>query len=498
MSTTVTVSPKNRLSFIKKHPRWAILLMLLVLLVGTGGWVYSVRARQAAGESAASAPQTATVRQGNLIISASGTGTLAVSNEIELGFTTAGQVTDIFVKPGDHVEAGTLLAQVDDQGAQINYAQAKQAYQELTSAAAIATAQQQVAQANADLMSAKYDLEYLISPDVLYWETEIAKGEQTLTVAKDSMEANPSDEDAQQALSKDKDYLGFAQDKLKDAWELYYDEYVPETFRAAEYANGTDYYIVPTDLEIKLARTAIDEAQKKLNDSQDYYNVLTGGPRPEDMSSDALVQLQQTERDLQDAQAALDGTKIVAPIAGTILSVNASTGNPIRTQDTDTETATGTVIAMADLSQLEVDFYLDESDWYLAAVGNQAEVTFDALPDKTFTGQVTQLDTELYQINNSSVVKGNVQLDSSLDGIDLPIGASASVDIIHAQAENAVLVPIEALHETASGKYTVFVIENGTPTSRAVDIGLQDQLYAEVKSGLKAGDVVSTSPVNTD
>jgi HlyD family secretion protein len=497
MSTTVTVSPKNRLSFIKKHPRWAILLMLLVLLVGTGGWVYSVRARQAAGESAASAPQTATVRQGNLIISASGTGTLAVSNEIELGFTTAGQVTDIFVKPGDHVEAGTLLAQVDDQGAQINYAQAKQAYQELTSAAAIATAQQQVAQAQADLMSAKYDLEYLISPDVLYWETEIAKGEQTLTVAKDSMEANPSDEDAQQALSKAKDYLGFAQDKLKDAWELYYDEYVPETFRAAEYANGTDYYIVPTDLEIKLARTAIDEAQKKLNDSQDYYNVLTGGPRPEDMSSDALVQLQQTERDLQDAQAALDGTKIVAPIAGTILSVNASTGNPIRTQDTDTETATGTVIAMADLSQLEVDFYLDESDWYLAAVGNQAEVTFDALPDKTFTGQVTQLDTELYQINNSSVVKGNVQLDSSLDGIDLPIGASASVEIIHARADNAVLVPIEALHETTPGKYTVFVIENGTPTPRDVEIGLQDDVYAEVKSGLKAGDVVSTSPVTT-
>ena len=498
MSTTVTVSPKNRLSFIKKHPRRTVLLVLLVILVGTGGWVYSVRARQAAAESAASTPQTATVRQGNLVISASGTGTLAVSNEIDLGFTTAGQVTGIFVQPGDHVEAGSLMAQVDDQQAQINYSQAKQAYEELTSAAAIATAQQQVAQAQADLLSAKYDLEYLISPDVMYWETEIAKGEQALTEAKASAEANPSDEDAQQALSKAKDYLGFAQDMLKEAWKLYYDEYVPETFRAAEYPNGTDYYIVPTDLEIKLARTAIDEAQKKLNDSQDYYNVLAGGPMPEDMSSDAIVQLQQAERDMQDAQAALDGTKIVAPIAGTILSVNATTGNPIRTQDTDTETATGTVIAMADLSQLEVDFYIDASDWDLAAVGNQAEVTFDALPDKTFTGQVTQLDTELYQSNNSSVVKGIVQLDSSLDGVDLPIGASASVEIIHARADNAVLVPIEALHQTAPGKYTVYVIENGTPTAREVEIGLQDDVYAEVKSGLKAGDVVSTSPVNTN
>ena len=498
MSTTVTVSPKNRISFIKKHPRRTILLVLLVLLLGTGGWVYSVRARQAAAENAASAPQTATVRQGNLVISASGTGTLAVSDEIDLGFTTAGQVTGIFVKPGDHVGAGTLLAQVDDQGAQVNYAQAKQAYEELTSAAAIATTQQKVAQAQANLLSAKYDLEYLISPDVLYWETEIAKGEQALTEAEASVEANPSDEEAQQALSKAKDYLGFAQDKLKEAWKLYYDEYVPETFRTAEYPNGTDYYIIPTDLEIKLARTAIDEAQKKLNDSQNYYNVLTEGPMPEDMSSDAIVKLQQAERDMQDAQVALDGTKIVAPIAGTILSVNATTGNPIRMQDTDTETATGTVIAMADLSQLEVDFYIDESDWDLAAVGNQAEVTFDALPGQSFTGQVTQLDTELYQSNNSSVVKGIVQLDSSLDGVDLPIGASASVEIIHARADNVVLVPIEALHETVPGKHTAFVIENGMSTAHEVEIGLQDDVYAEVKSGLKAGDVVSTSPLDTN
>ena len=460
--------------------------------------VYSVRARRAAAESVASAPQTATVRQGSLVISASGTGTLAVSDEVDLGFSTAGQVTGIFVKPGDYVETGTLLAQVDDQGAQINYAKAKQAYQELTSAAGVAAAEGQVAQAQSDLLSTKYDLEYLISPEVFYWETEIANGEQKLKDAKSQSEASPNNQEAQQALQKAKDYLSFAQSKLKDAWELYYDEYVPETFRVAEYPNGTDYYIVPTDLEIKLARTAIDEAQKKLNDNQDYYNLLTGGPAPEDMSGDAIVQLQQAERDMQDAQAALDGTKIIAPIAGTILTVNAVTGNSIRTQDTDTETATGTVIAMADLSQLEVDFYLDESDWDLATVGSQAEVTFDALPDKTFTGRVTQLDTELYQSNNSSVVRGTVQLDDSLDGINLPIGASASVEIIHARVDNAVLVPIEALHETAPGKYTVFVIENGTPTPQAVEIGLQDEVYAEVKSGLEAGDVVSTGPVTTD
>lgn len=489
MNTTATPGIKGKLSTLKEHPRRAILLAVFVLLAVAGGLAYSIRARQAATASSEPALQTATVRQGSLVISASGSGTLAASDEKELAFSAGGQVTGIFVKPGDYVEAGTLLAQVDAQEAQATYAQAKHEYQELTSAAAIASAQQQVAQAQTELMSAKYQLEYLISPKVLYWEMEIAKGEQTVEEAQASAEAFPSDQEAQQTLQKAKDYLGFAQDSLEEAWELYYDEYVPETFRLLEDGNEVDIYAVPGDLEIRLARTAIEEAQKNLRDSQDYYNVLAGGPLPDDMSSDALVALQQAKRDLQDAQTVLEDTKIVAPITGTILSVDASVGSTVDT---------GTVISMADLSQLELDFYLDETDWNLVAVGDQVEATFTALPDQAFSGHVTQLDTELYQSNNTSVVKGIVQLDSAPAGLELPIGTSATIDIIHAQVENAVLVPIEALHETARGKYTVFVIENGTPISRVVEIGLQDQLYAEVKSGLKAGDVVSTSPVNTD
>jgi multidrug efflux pump subunit AcrA (membrane-fusion protein) len=489
----------NKLPSSKKPRARAVLLTILFFLIVTGGSIYFVQTQRAAAAPPEPAPQTATVRQGSLVLSASGSGNLAASEEIELSFSTGGQVTGIFVKPGDLVEAGTLLAQIDPQKAQIDYTQAKQAYQELTSVTAIASAQQQVAQALADLMSAKYQLEYLISPEVLYWETEIANGERALAEAEARVEASPADKDSQGALTKAKQYLSFAQDKLDEAWELYYDEYVPETFPLLEDRNDKDIYAVPTDLEIRLARTTIEEAQKTLTDSQDYYNVLVGGPMPEEASSDTLVQLQQAERNLQDAQTALEGTKIVALITGTILSVEASMGDMVRTEtDTNTETVTGAVIVMADLSQLVVDFYLDETDWDLVTVGDRAEVTFTALPDQTIPGHVIQVDSELYQSNNTSVIAGSVQLDSDLDRFELPIGTSASLDIIHAQVEAAVLVPIEALHETAPGEYEVFVVENGTLTQRAVEIGLQDQLYAEVKSGLKAGDVVSTDPVNAD
>lgn len=485
ISTPTTIDP----NYLRRSPKRAILFGIILLLAVAGVSVYVIWARQAtAAASAVPALQTTTVRQGSLVISASGSGTLVASNERELSFATTGQVTGVFVKPGDQVEAGTLLAKIDDQQAQADYQQAKLAYQDLTSAAGIASAQEAVAQAQADLMSAKYMLEYLISPEVLYWETEIAKGQQVLEAAQEIAVVSPSDQDAQRALTKAKDYLSFAQDQLAYAWKLYYDEYVPETFQLAEYPNGNDYYIVPTDLEIKLARTAIDEAQKSLDDSKEYYNVLTGSLVPEDANSAALTQLLQAERDLQDAQTALDGTKIIAPISGTILSVDTSVGNTVDTS---------TVIMMADLSQLELDFYIDESDWDLIAVGNQAEVTFDALPDQTFTGHVTQVDRELYQSNNTSTVKGIVQLDSTTDPFGLPIGSSASVEIIHAQAENVVLIPVEALHEGAQGEYVVYLDENGEFTQHNVEIGLQDPIYAEVKSGLQAGDVVSTEPVAT-
>ena len=220
-----------------------------------------------------------------------------------------------------------------------------------------------------------------------------------------------------------------------------------------------------------------------MNDNQEYYAVLTGASMPEDASSDALVQLQQAKRDLQDAQAILEGTKIFSPISGTVMEVNATVGDTIDTS---------TIIIIADLTQLDVEIYLDESDWDKVAVGNVAEVTFNSLPDQIFTGRVTEVDNELYVSFNTSTVRGLVAFDSGSTQIDLPVGASASVEVISARAENVVLIPLEALYETSPGEYTVYVLENNAPALRAVEIGLQDQIYAEVRSGLEPGETVVT------
>jgi len=75
---------------------------------------------------------------------------------------------------------------------------------------------------------------------------------------------------------------------------------------------------------------------------------------------------------------------------------------------------------------------------------------------------------------------------------------AASVDVIAAQAKNAILVPVEALHEISTGQYAVFVMKNGTPTLTMVEVGLQDGTFAEIKSGLEAGEVVTTGIVETN
>jgi macrolide-specific efflux system membrane fusion protein len=80
---------------------------------------------------------------------------------------------------------------------------------------------------------------------------------------------------------------------------------------------------------------------------------------------------------------------------------------------------------------------------------------------------------------------------------ELPAGSAASVDVVGGRAKNAVLVPVEALHEYEDGKYSLFVMENGKLRLRMVDVGLQDLTDAQIISGLKAGEVVTTGLTET-
>jgi HlyD family secretion protein len=497
MLATLTLKLEQRLPFLK-GPRKIAYGIALILVLGGAGIAYDVLVYKPAQVPAESTLQTAVVRQGDLTISATGSGTLTAPEET-LGFTGSGDltVTGVYVKAGDLVRAGDLLADVDSRQTQLNYADAKRAYLDLTSPAAVARAQRAMANAQASLDSARYQLEYLISPDVYYWETELEKDQSALKKAQHRLDQSPSDANAQQTLKAAQGYVDFAQDKLKAAWKDYWEEYVPETFPIG-IDGDTDTYLVPTDLELEQARTAIGDARTKLKEGEDLYNVLTGAPMPEDTLNSSLIAVKQAQRRYEDAKATLDGSKIVAPFDGTVMQVNAAGGDTaaLNSKDKDKINA-ASIVVLADTNHPFLEVYWDESDWSLLKVGASVDITFDDLPDQVFSGKITEVDRELTTSGSSTVVRGEVSLDTSFADLHLPIGASASAEAISQRAQNAIYIPREALHETSPGNYAVFVLTDGKPRVRTVQVSLQNELYAVVTSGLQAGDVVTTGVVKT-
>jgi RND family efflux transporter MFP subunit len=194
---------------------------------------------------------------------------------------------------------------------------------------------------------------------------------------------------------------------------------------------------------------------------------------------------------LKSAEDTLAKTKLIAPISGTLMTFNITVGNDNSSSSSSSTTTSTSTVTIADLSQPYIQVYLDPSDWDKVKIGKDAEITFDALPDSKFTGKVTEVDPGLYASGNTSVIRALIQLEVPKSGFDLPLGSAASVDVIGGRADNAVLIPIEALHP-AGDQFAVFVMENGKPTLRVVEVGIQDQVSAEIKSGLQAGDVVTT------
>jgi RND family efflux transporter MFP subunit len=241
-------------------------------------------------------------------------------------------------------------------------------------------------------------------------------------------------------------------------------------------------------LTVGSAQASVALYTAQVTEAQNLVTALTGGTVPANATGTGLNALNQAKLNLQTAQNNLAYTNLYAPISGTVLTVSNSVG--------DTINSGSVFVTIADLSQSQLTIYMDPLDYSNIKVGYATNVVFDALPNVTYTGKVTQISPQLVTVSGNSVVEGDVVLDqkqaAGVPPLTLPLGVTASVDIIAAQANNVILVPVQALHELSPNNYSVFVVVAGKPTLKTVTVGLQDGTFAEIKTGLKAGDVVST------
>ena len=481
MSPTTGIQEKSRTksSLFSRSPKWVrwVSLFVVVVLIGGGAFTY-VEARQATAAAATTSTlQTATARTGNLVLEASGSGYLVASSEADVAFEIDGKVAELDVKLGDKVTKGQLLAKLDDANLQYALEEAQLALLELTSPEAIANAKLAVTTAQASVINAQAALN-----NEQYWQNAALTKDYyaSYVIAKDNLDR------AQKAYDSAKvgEYINNSNDA--NAYQALYN--AQQAYNTATYYYSL-YSQAPTQRQMDAAQATLDLDNAELTNAKNYLAALTGGTVPTDATGSDMAALRQAQLNVKTAQTNLDNATLYAPMAGTVMTLNVTDGEAI--------SANTSIMSIDDVSQATIQFYLDPSDWTNAKVGYVTSVSFDALSGQIFSGKVTEIMPDLVTTQGSSMVEGMAVLDKSVDEIGLPIGVEASIDVISGQATNAVLVPVEALHQLSDNSYTVFVMSNGKPVLRSVTVGLKDDTYAEIKSGLKAGEVVTTGVVET-
>lgn len=470
---------KAKLSIFSRTPiwaRWVVLVIVAALLAGGSYAVVKTR-QDIATTSTTSTLQTVTARTGNLILEASGSGYLVANSEATVAFEIDGKLAELDVKLGDTVTKGQLLAKLDDASLQYKLEEAQLALLELTSPEAIANAKLAVTTAEATVINAQTALN-----NEQYWQNSALTKNyySAYVIAKDNLDRAQKNYDN----AKVGEYINNSNEA--NAYQALYN--AQQAYKTAEYYYSL-YSQQPTQRQLDAAQATLDLSEAELTNAQNYLAALTGGMVPTDATGSNIAALRQAQLDVKTAQTNLDSATLYAPMAGTIMSLNVTDGETI--------SANNSIMTIDDVSKATIQFYLDPSDWTNAKVGYVTSVSFDALTGQTFNGKVTEIMPELITAQGSSMVEGMALLDKSVDEIGLPIGVEASIDVISGQATNAVLIPVEALHSLSDGSYTVFVMTNGKPVLRSVTVGLKDDTYAEIKTGLKAGEVVTTGVVET-
>jgi HlyD family secretion protein len=186
---------------------------------------------------------------------------------------------------------------------------------------------------------------------------------------------------------------------------------------------------------------------------------------------------------VKELEAQREATVVRAPFAGTIYKVQAKRGEKVRLGDP--------LLWLADLGHLRVRANVDQVDLGRVQPQQRIVVTANAFPGRSWSGTITELVPHVVVKESRSVSEGLAGLEPPTDGL-VP-GMTVDVDIIVAEAPNALQVPAEAV-VYLEGKPFVYVVDGNRVRSVAVQLGLSSVSAAEVTQGLDEGALVVVSP----
>lgn len=205
------------------------------------------------------------------------------------------------------------------------------------------------------------------------------------------------------------------------------------------------------------------------------------------------AQIQQIESTLRGDEANLGYTKILAPLAGTVVTQPARQGQTLNASQ-----QAPTIVRIADLATMTVWTQVSEADVGRLRLGMEAYFSILGQTERRWTGTLRQVLPTPEIINN--VVLYNALFDVANPTGELGIQMSAQVFFVHSAARDATLVPAAALAmggrdgKSAKGRVggeSVLVVRDGKATPRAVVTGVRNRVQVQIVSGLEPGEEVA-------
>ena len=265
-----------------------------------------------------------------------------------------------------------------------------------------------------------------------------------------------------------------------------------------------------------LASKVISQAEFDQNEAS-YLTANANLTSAKESVRSAEFAIRSGEASLQEARDNLSRTTLVAPQAGVVTALSKEVGESVQGNGF---TAGEVIMNVSDLSTMEVNVEVNESDIVRIHMDDEAEIEVDAYLGETFSGRVTEIGNtalnagmngfSMDQVTNFSV---KIRLDRAsymhlVEGDhdhETPFrpGMSATVDVLTAQADGVLSAPIQAVASRASdteegeGAETelgVFLLVDGEAQWTVVETGIQDTKFVEIQGEVKEEDVLITGP----
>ncbi len=477
----------------RKNPRWsagatvlAVMLILLVVLF-------------ARSDSKSGADSFYEVRRGDFLISVVEGGTLEAVNEVVIRSEVEGTARIIYIVPeGTYVSRSNLLVELDSSSSQdavnqqqINVEKAQfaliQAQQQLDIQKSIVESEIDAAKLKVEF--AETDLKKYVEGDALQTrrnaQIEITNIIESLRINEERLEWT------------EKLYAqGFETKSTLDSHRLA----VSQALLKLE-QSYTNLWLIETFDEPKRLRT-LEAALQEAKENYDRVK-LQGERKLAQFEADVQTQtktLELNQAKLERDRRQLAATKIYAPQDG--LVVYSSGGGGDRRFSSESMIEEGAVvrnrqelIKLPDVSEMKLQVKIHESHINQIRTGQPAFVVLDSMPDQRFRGFVAKVaplpDSSSRWMNpNLKVYATEIRITDRLP--DVKPGVSARAEVVITNLAGVLTVPIQSV-TTLGGQQVAYVAGN-PPKPVPVTVGMYNQKFIEITSGLKEGDRVLLSP----